>query len=144
AAQRVRDLVAYWQLDPAAVEGRLHVLRGDATLPRFGLAEADYAGISRTTTHVVHCAALVRMNLPLPEARQSAVGAARNVLALADAARAAGALEQVEVVSTVGVGGRREHALQERWITGPRSFHNSYEQAKAEAEELVARACERG
>jgi len=144
AAHRVRDLVAYWQMDPAAVEGRLHVLRGDATLPRFGFAESDYAMLSRTTTHVVHCAALVRMNLPLPEARQSAVGAARNVLALAEAARAAGALEKVEFVSTVGVGGRRDDALEERWITEPRSFHNSYEQAKAEAEELVALACERG
>src|SRR6185369_2418579 len=144
AAQRVRDLAAYWQMDGAAIEKRLHVLRGDATLPRFGFAEADYEMMSRMTTHVVHCAALVRMNLPLPEARQSAVGAARNVLALADAARAAGALEKVEFVSTVGVGGRRDDALEERWITEPRSFHNSYEQAKAEAEELVALACERG
>ena len=47
-------------------------------------------------------------------------------------------LQKIEFVSTVGVGGRREGPLPERWITEPRIFHSTYEQAKAEAEEHIA------
>ena len=144
AARRVDELAAYWKIDASRIGERLEVIRGDATLPRFGLQEADYARIAATTTHVVHCAALVRMTLPLDEARRSAVGAARNVLSLAAAAKTAGALEKVEFVSTVGVAGRRAGALEERWVTEPRQFHNTYEEAKAEAEQLAAGACVQG
>jgi nucleoside-diphosphate-sugar epimerase len=74
------------------------------------------------------------MNLPLEEARRSAVGAAHNVVALA---RACTALRKLDFVSTVGVGGRLQQAIPERWLTEPRGFHNTYEQAKAEAEDFL-------
>jgi nucleoside-diphosphate-sugar epimerase len=74
------------------------------------------------------------MNLPLQEARRSAVDSVANVVALA---RACPALCKVDVVSTVGVGGRLQQAIPERWLTEPRAFHNTYEQAKAEAEDFL-------
>jgi thioester reductase-like protein len=129
-AGRFDELARFWGLD-AAARARAEAVRGDTTLPRFGLDESTYARIAAQCTHVVHCAAIVKMTLPLEEARGSAVEAARNVLALARASRR---LEKVEFLSTVGVSGRRPGALPERWITEPRKFHNTYEQAKAEAE----------
>jgi nucleoside-diphosphate-sugar epimerase len=74
------------------------------------------------------------MNLPLEDARRSAVGSARNIVALA---RACPALQKLDFVSTVGVGGHLQQAIPERWLTEPRSFHNTYEQAKAEAEDFL-------
>lgn len=53
-------------------------------------------------------------------------------------------LEKVEFVSTVGVGGRTDGMLPEEWLMTPRGFHNTYEQAKAEAEEVVRPAVEGG
>ncbi len=136
AASRLDELVGFWGLGPDA-RARVEGLRGDTTLPRFGLDEGTFARVAAECTHVVHCAAIVRMNLPLEEARRSAVEAAKNVVALARAARSRGRLEKVELLSTVGVGGRWPGALPERWITEPRPFHNSYEQAKAEAEDYL-------
>jgi nucleoside-diphosphate-sugar epimerase len=54
-----------------------------------------------------------------------------------------GRLEKVEFVSTVGVGGRMTE-VPEEWIEQPRGFHNTYEQAKAEAETLVHAAVSKG
>jgi thioester reductase-like protein len=130
------------QRDPA--DGRVTGLRGDATLPRFGLDEAAYQRLAAECTHVIHAAASVRMNLPLDVARASAVTAVEHVLAFCTAAARAGALQKAELVSTVGVGGRWHGALPERWIDEPRFFHNTYEQSKAEAETVVARAIAAG
>jgi nucleoside-diphosphate-sugar epimerase len=72
----------------------------------------------------------------------AAVGAAHHVVELA---RACSRLEKVEFVSTVGVGGHRA-VVPETWLTEPRAFHNTYEQAKAEAEaeESIRGEVERG
>ena len=132
-ASRFDDLVRFWAPGSAA-RRRVTAVRGDTTLMRFGLDEAAFAKLAKECTHIVHCAAIVKMTLPLEEARRSAVAAAKNVIALA---RAAGRLEKVEFLSTVGVGGRWAGPLPERWITEPRTFHNTYEQAKAEAEDYL-------
>ncbi len=135
-SNRLETLLRFWGIlpDDAAIRSRIAALAGDTTLPRFGLDEDAHRDLSATCTHIVHAAGLVRMNLPLEDARASAVGSARNVVALA---RACPALQKIDFVSTVGVGGRLQHAIPERWLTEPRSFHNTYEQAKAEAEDFL-------
>ncbi len=144
ALARLDELAAYWRMDPRAVRMRAAVIRGDTALPRFGLSEAQYRSLHEAVTHIVHCAALVRMNLPLEQALRSAVRSAANVIELARACRASGQLEKVEFLSTVGVAGRMPGMLPERWIGEERTFHNTNEQAKAEAERLVSDACAAG
>jgi thioester reductase-like protein len=144
AVARLDELIAYWKLDPDSVRRRIDVVRGDTERPRFGLAEARYRSIASSVTHMVHSAALVRMNLPLQQASSAAVRSAENVIELARACRASGQLRKVEFLSTVGVAGRMPGTLPERWVSEHRTFHNTYEQAKADAELLVARACEEG
>lgn len=142
-AQRFEELCRFWQIPPETTSrGRLKALRGDASLPDFGLAAADYAALAADTTHVIHCAASVRMNDPLDYARRTAVGSAQAILALARRLAAGGTLQKVEFVSTVGIAGKRPGVLPERWIDEPRTFHNTYEQSKAEAEELIRAAIE--
>ncbi len=77
------------------------------------------------------------MNLELEVARQHALGSAKNIVELALACEASGSLQKIEYVSTVGVAGRMPGILPESWITQPREFHNTYEQAKAEAEDYL-------
>lgn len=120
---------------------RVRAVRGDACVPEFGLDAATYARLAEECTHVVHCAGAVRMNLPLDEARRSALGSANNVIAFA---RASSVPKKVEFVSTVGIGGRTDGVVAERWVTDRRDFHNTYEQAKAEAEDLARVEVERG
>lgn len=140
---RIDVLKRHWSLDGADARfvERVHFLRGDVTQPRFGLASDVYEELASATSCIVHAAGAVRMNLPLEMARRSAVGGAEQVLTLAEKARSH--LRKVEFVSTVGVGGY-QRTVPERFLNGYRRFHNTYEQAKSEAEDLVRRACERG
>ncbi|MDS4060514.1 MAG: SDR family oxidoreductase [Candidatus Contendobacter sp.] len=140
---RLEALFGFWEVTPDNLDfrGRVQALRGDVTAPRFGLDETAYGELCADCTHIVHAAGNVRMNLPLEKARLSAVGSARNVV---EFARVCPLLEKIEFVSTVGVGGRVAGSVPERWLTEPRPFHNTYEQAKAEAECYVQREVERG
>lgn len=143
--QRIEQLLRFWasSSDQAReVLRRLVPVRGDADLPKFGLPENSYAEISLQCTHIIHCAGVVRMNLPLQVARQHAMGAAKNLVELALIGQASGALQKIEYVSTVGVGGRMPGVIPEAWITQSRDFHNTYEESKAEAEDYLCQQIE--
>ena len=142
-AARVEDLFTFWQVPVSdrATRNRVRAMRGDATLPQFGIDEGAYQSLRSECTHVIHSAGNVRMNLPIDEARHSSVDSARHIIELA---KRSPQLEKVEFVSTVGVGGRTCGAVPEDWITTQRGFHNTYEQAKAEAEEVIRAALEQG
>jgi thioester reductase-like protein len=144
-AARVDALFRFWSLGDGEADARrrIHALRGDATSHRFGLQTAEYEALLLCITNVVHAAGAVRMNLPIEEARRSAVGSAQQVIDFARALQQAGRLQKVEFVSTVGVGGRTR-IVHEDWIDAPREFHNTYEQSKAEAEQLMREQAARG
>jgi thioester reductase-like protein len=134
---RAQQLHRFWGIEPPEVGKRLEAIRGDTTLPGLGVAPDAYERLVHECTHIVHCAAAVRMNLPLEEARRTAVTGAQNLIELSRACQRNGVLQKVEFVSTVGVAGRRFGSLPERWIHEQRDFHNTYEQSKAEAEAVV-------
>jgi len=135
---RIDALFRFWELGDQEPDARrrIHALRGDATLPCFGLESTEYQALLGNITDIVHAAGAVRMNLPIEDARRSAVGSAQQIIELGRTLHQAGRLNKVEFVSTVGVGGRTR-VVREDWIDGPREFHNTYEQSKAEAEQLM-------
>lgn len=136
--KRVAALLHYWNMSPADTRAaRLLALRGDAAEPKFGLSNQQYDRLFQETTHIIHGAASVKLTLPLEKARANAVIPVRSILELADACRRHGALRKVEVISTVGVGGRLPGVIPERPLPEVREFHNTYEAAKAEAEQCV-------
>ncbi|MCF8104160.1 MAG: SDR family oxidoreductase [Desulfohalobiaceae bacterium] len=142
--ERFEGLLSFWGFGYQDVQERIVPLQGDATEPCFGLEQKDFEALSRECTHIIHCAGNVRMNLPLEEARRSALGSAGNVIELARRCREEGTLKKVEFVSTVGVGGRMQGSIPERFIIEEREFHNTYEQAKAEAEDYIRPHAEQG
>jgi len=135
---RLEALFHYWGIDreDEAFRERVFGLRGDVTVTHFGLTETEYGDLADSCTHIVHAAGNVRMNLSIEAARHSAVDSAKHIVTLARACLARNVLEKVEFVSTVGVGGRLQY-VPEEWLTEPRLFHNTYEQAKAEAESYL-------
>lgn len=139
--QRVESLAGFWGwTDSSDKRARVRAYRGDAALPNFNLPDGQYAELAGECTHVIHSAGTVRMNLSIEDARRSAVGSAQATVDFARRLTAAGRLRKFEYVSTVGVTGKRPGALPEIWMDEPRDFHNTYEQAKAEAEEIVRSA----
>ncbi len=116
---------------PFAAPAGVRIVQGDLADPAFSLAA--YAS---EVTEIVHCAAAVRFDLPLAEARAINTQATAWLL---DLARRAPRLSKFTHVSTVYVMGNDEGELPE----GPyqaASYPNSYEQSKAEAEQLVLAA----
>src|SRR5688572_8351024 len=114
AAQRVKDLLQRTLgVSNSRYLERIVVVRGDASQPRLGIAEPQYQQLMADCRRIIHSAGLVRMNLPLKQARASAVGAAEQIVSLARALHDSGRLEKVEFVSTVGVGGRMTEVPEE-------------------------------
>ncbi|MBU6256968.1 MAG: SDR family oxidoreductase [Burkholderiales bacterium] len=133
---RLGELLRYAGIGGADA-ARVRPLRGDITQPDFGLDAATWGRLAATTTHLIHCAASVKLTMTLDEAQASAVQPVRTVLRLARAGAATGALRKIDLVSTVGVWGREPGVMPERRLPEVRIFHNTYEAAKAEAERVV-------
>lgn len=137
--ERFLGILAFWHLKPAdsVLALRLCPLRGDVTQPLLGMPPNQYRQLSKEVTHVIHAAGNVKLNQSLKEARKDAVGSAREVTGFANACRENGQFRKLEYVSTVGVAGRHPGLLQEAPLTQARRFHNTYEEAKAEAENYI-------
>ena len=141
AAERRRDDLLHDLLGPDAAptaRPRTPAVPGDISQEHLGMDAADRERLAAECTHVVHCAAQIRMNLPREAARAAAVDGTRHLL---DFARSARGLRKAEVLSTIGVGGRLPD-VPEEWLEESRAFHNTYEEAKAEAETLLRRAAD--
>jgi thioester reductase-like protein len=142
--ERLQELFRFWDFNRSEIRERVNAVRGDMADERFGLDADAYESLAKECTHIIHCGGVVRMNLPLQEARRIALDASKNICALAEVCRQNGILKKIEFVSTVGVAGKLPGLLVETWDTPPRGFHNTYEQAKAEAEEFIAQKVKEG
>src|SRR5574341_580886 len=136
---RLADLWRFWEVDPAkpGADGRVVALRGDVSQPLLGLREEEYHRQVREVTHLIHTAGNVSLNLSLDQARRESLESARYVVAFVKGACREGSFRKLEYLSTIGVAGRMEGVIPEQRLGRPREFHNTYEEAKAEAEDLV-------
>lgn len=145
AERRLQDLLDEGAPLPRgdARRDRVQALLGDITRSRLGLDEPSFAALAARTREIYHGAATVRFDLPLQEARHTNVDGTREILALAQAAHAAGVLRRLHYIGTAYVAGNRQGRIAEDDLDCGQSFNNTYEQTKFEAEQLV-RAALRG
>lgn len=143
-SSRLCRLHDWWQRQGLSIDlARVQALAGDVCRPLLGLEPDVYDRLARETTHIIHAAGNVRLNQPLAEARRSAVESLCHVLDLAARCRATGSFQKLDVLSTVGVAGRMRGLIPEASVQ-PAEFHNTYEQAKFEAEEVLLAAMRAG
>jgi thioester reductase-like protein len=134
---RFVGMLDYWGYAPDDPDAaRIRPVRGDITMPGFGLSPQDFAMLEETT-HIIHCAASVKLNMSPADAHATAVVPIRTVLELGHRSARTGTLRKIDLVSTVGVWGRTPGDMPERRLPEVREFHNTYEAAKAEAERVV-------
>lgn len=140
---RFEDLKKFWAGYGAgeSVRRQVSVVAGDVAHDRLGLSSDSYRALTKEVTNIVHGAAHVHLNMSREDAHRSSVSTTQNVLRLA---RACGALEKLDYLSTVGVAGALEGRIPERRMSEPRRFHNTYESSKSEAEEAVWAAMDQG
>jgi long-chain acyl-CoA synthetase len=126
-----------WWYEPhlrAELGARIHAIAGDVAEPRLGLDPSTYADLCERVTHVVHCAADLRVDATVEELRATNVDGVANII---DFARSAHRLERLVHVSTAYVAGGRTGTVSEDDLTNAFGFGSPYEQTKYEAERLV-------
>jgi thioester reductase-like protein len=123
--------------DARAYRPRVHAVAADMTAPGLGLTEAERTGLAERVTKIVHCAASVSFSLPLDEAREINCEGTRRMLELAELTKERGGLECYAHISTAFVAGDHPGAFAECDNDVGQAFHNSYEQSKFEAEQLI-------
>jgi len=118
---RLQAMLAFWQLPAGdARPSRIDAVRGDIALPGFGLTDDRLERLASTSTHIIHCAASVKLNMTLDQARATAVTPTRTVLEFGRRGARAGVLRKIDLVSTVGVWGRTPGVMPERAARGDR------------------------
>ena len=143
AEQRLDDVLKKLWDDPSGYRRRVTAVRGDVTAPGLGLGDRRDEYATRTGA-VLHCAASITFDLPLAEARAINVDGTSRVLDFAVDAQAREGLERFLHVSTAYVSGRYEGTFRERQLDVGQSFRNTYEETKADAEQIVTLARELG
>ncbi len=136
---RLQALINFWgyKKDEKEILNRIRTIRGDMSLLCFGMIPEEYEKLCSKCTNIIHSAGNVKMNLPIEKALNCSVDSTRNIIALARECKSNGQLKKVDFISTVGVGGKNRDLIREEWITNERLFHNTYEEAKAEAETYI-------
>ncbi len=135
---------AVFAMAPSALKSRfaeqVSVVRGDVALPNLGLSPHDFERVVSQTTHIIHSAANINFEAPLPDARRVNVEGTAHVLALARVAKELGQLTRVGYIGTAYVSGLKTGVIGENELDGDAGFTNAYEQSKHEAERLVREA----
>jgi long-chain acyl-CoA synthetase len=116
---------------------RVTAVAGDLTAERLGLPAARWERLAGQLTTIVHAAASVSFGLALEDARAVNVEGTRRVLELAGRVNELGSLDRYAHISTAYVAGTHSGRFFERDLDLGQRFHNSYEQSKFEAEQLV-------
>jgi long-chain acyl-CoA synthetase len=121
------------------VAATLNILDGDLCAGEsLGLGKDVFESLARTTTHLIHCGGSTSFAMPLADARAVNVAGTARVL---DFARRCQRLQSAAFFSTVYVSGRRRGQFaEEDFGDDGNGFVNSYEQSKAEMEQVVRAA----
>ena len=128
AGQRAASIV------PLLDQSRVEVHSGDVMEQNCGLDAPAWQRLCAETSRVIHCAATVRFDHTLEQARRMNVEGTRRVLDFAAEMRS---LRNFAYVGTAYVAGEREGLIRESELDVGQRFRNTYEQTKAEAEALV-------
>ena len=131
-----RRWLCEWSGVSAPHDSRLHMLRGDMTMPGLGLAGADLER-ARQATGILHAGAVTRFDQTAEQAFVANVESIRSLLAHA---RACPRLDRVGLVSTAFVAGRRTGTIFEEQLDLDVEFNNEYEHSKALAEQVAREA----
>lgn len=134
ADARLADTLArLWDTPPVAP--RVRAVRADVTTTRLGLAPGDRRAIAAGADRVIHCAAAVGFDQPLPDALAVNALGTQRVLELAHGMPR---LKRMVHVSTAFVAGQTDGRFHETDLIAGQAFRNTYEQTKHLAERLVA------
>jgi thioester reductase-like protein len=136
-AQRVEDVIAFWEESLGVRLERPVVLTGDVSAPNLGLSGADRAWLGRSCQAVLHAAAHVGFAVTADgEPWETNLEGVRYLRRLCGDL----GIDELHHVSTAYVCGHSTGTVREDDLDRGQAFHNPYEQSKFEAERLLRQA----
>jgi len=142
--ERLDEVLQFWEIDKTQVLDRISIIKGDITSENLGIEKSVYASLSKEVTHIIHCATDIKLLLPLKEAREYTLKGTARVVELAKECQQYGSFVRFNYLSTMEVAGDIKGKVPEEFISTKRKFLNTYEIAKAEAEEFIRSLSEEG
>lgn len=144
--RKLNSVLGFWNVDTHAVKagGCIEGIRGDVTFEDLGMVQGLYIKLSREVTHIIHCAADIKLILPLKEARRCTLDGTKNVIRFSKKCIENGQFRRFNFISTMEVAGDMKGLIPEKFLDGKRSFLNTYEIAKAETEDFLQGLSEKG
>jgi long-chain acyl-CoA synthetase len=121
---------------PLDARTRCHAVVGDITDEALLTDSADRERLIGEVDRIIHCAATVMFDTPLPDARRVNVVGTQNVLRFAADVQARGGLRRIDHFSTAYVAGKAHGVVREEELV-PTEFNNTYERTKWESEQIV-------
>jgi long-chain acyl-CoA synthetase len=109
----------------------LRLVRGDINRPSLGMDPATHGELANRVTHILHCAASIKLAQPLDAARRINREGTKEVVRFA---RNCPRLKVFSHVSTAYVAGDRDGIIREAELDQGQAFLNAYEKSKFEAE----------
>ncbi len=140
ARSDVERSFTFWNtsITPDIFAERIEIVRGDMSHPTLSLDTDTYNRIGTEITHTIHCAANIKLNQTINEARGSILEGTRHIVDICRLSMKNGTFKRFNHFSTMEVTGTMSGIAQEEFLTDiRRSYLNTYEQAKAEAEEYL-------
>lgn len=137
-AERMAEVYAQlYEEVPARFVDRVTAFAGDISTGGLGLSVEDRNEILQRATGVVHCAASIAFDLPMPAAMNTNAAGTARILSLALELAELGRLRRIVHVSTAYVSGCQAGVFLERDLGLGQRFRNSYEASKASAEWVI-------
>ena len=127
--ERLQGIYQFYGLDRN--NPNLVPVAGDISKLDLGMSKEQHDRLIKKINIVIHSAANVKMNQSIEQARLNALTGTHSVFEFAQRCEN---IQRVTYISTLGVNGKSKSILQE--VSPPQNieYHNTYEQAKAEAE----------
>lgn len=118
------------QLGIAGARARkFRFVAGDIEKPALGIQAKELAGLRRTLTHVVHCAASVSFDDTYENSFRSNVLGCKNALSFSQGlqkARGSKFIAHIAIETSYIHGRKKRSVAQENWLDFPRNFYNNY------------------
>ena len=139
--ERWNNIVDFYKLSERAIK-RVHIIEADLLKDPWEAVEKKMEEVGeKKIDGIIHSAGDVNMAKPLEQALEESRGIFNSVFRIAELSPDR---PKIDFVSTVGVAGHVKGDVPESWIENKRSFRNTYEHSKAEAELFLRKKAEEG
>ncbi len=127
----------YWPDLRNSLSSRVKPIAADIRQENLGISKHSYKELTRSLTHIIHCAAKWRFDTTLEELHRTNIQGTANILDLAKSANENHGISRFSHISTAYVSGNLHGTISEDTLTDKYGFITDYEKSKYKGEQLV-------